>query len=123
MTERIPILQIASNLVVSIQTELHDRLAISLQEDITSRLASGDAEGVLIDVSLADVIDTFVGRVLINVALSARLLGAETVVVGMRPQVAMTLVDLGMDLEGVRTALDLDRGISLLQKLHDRARG
>ena len=112
--ERIPILKMGEYLLVSIQVDMHDRLAMQLQDDLTSRIASTGARGVLIDISSLEMVDSFIGRMLGNIAAMSRVLDAETVVVGMRPAVAITLVELGMSLSGVRTALDVEKGMSLL---------
>lgn len=112
--ERIPILKMGSYLLVSIQVDMHDRLALQLQDDLTSRIAQTGARGVLIDISALDMVDSFIGRMLGNIAAMSRVLDAETVVVGMRPAVAITLVELGMSLDGVRTALDIEKGMELL---------
>jgi rsbT antagonist protein RsbS len=101
---------------VTIQVDLHDRLAMTLQDDLTSRIAATQAHGVLIDISALEVVDSFIGRMLANIAAMARVLDARTVVVGMRPAVAITLVELGLSLEGVRTALDVERGMELLRE-------
>jgi rsbT antagonist protein RsbS len=121
--ERIPILKIDQFLLVSIQIELHDQLALSLQEDLTEKIVSTGAKAVLIDITSLQVVDSFIGRALSNIAAMASILDAETVVVGMRPAVAITLVELGLALEGVRTALDVDRGMEMLRhRLADRER-
>jgi rsbT antagonist protein RsbS len=112
--ERIPILKMGGYLLVSIQVDMHDRLALQLQDDLTGRIAQTGARGVLIDISSLDMVDSFIGRMLGNIAAMSRVLDAETVVVGMRPAVAITLVELGMSLEGVRTALDVEKGMELL---------
>jgi rsbT antagonist protein RsbS len=112
--ERIPILKMSSFLLVSIQVDMHDRLAMQLQDDLTSRIAETGARGVLIDISALEMVDSFIGRMLGNIAAMSRVLDAETVVVGMRPAVAITLVELGMSLSGVRTALDIEKGMELL---------
>jgi rsbT antagonist protein RsbS len=112
--ERIPILKLGECLLVSIQVDMHDRLAMQLQDDLTSRIAATAARGVLIDISGLEMVDSFIGRVLGNIAAMSRVLDAETVVVGMRPAVAITLVELGMSLPGVRTALNVERGMDLL---------
>lgn len=121
--ERIPILKIDQFLLVSIQVELYDQLAVSLQEDLTAKIVSSGAKAVLIDITSLEIVDSFVGRALSNIAAMARILDAETVVVGMRPAVAITLVELGLSLEGVRTALDVDRGLEMLRvRLSERER-
>jgi len=112
--ERIPILKIGDCLLVSIQIDMHDRLALQLQDDLTRSIADTTARGVLIDISGLEMVDSFIGRMLGNIAAMSRVLDAETVVVGMRPAVAITLVELGMSLEGVRTALNVDKGLALL---------
>jgi len=113
--ERIPILKMGDYLLVSIQVDMHDRLAMALQDDLTSRIVSAHAKGVLIDISALDMVDSFIGRMLGDIAAVSRVLDAETVVVGMRPAVAITLVELGLSLPGVCTALDIERGIALLR--------
>ena len=113
--ERIPILKLGECLLVSIQVDMHDRLAVTLHDDLTSRIASTRARGVLIDITALDVVDSFIGRMLGNIAAMARILDAQTVVVGMRPAVAITLVELGLDLPGVRTALDVEKGMALIE--------
>jgi rsbT antagonist protein RsbS len=112
--ERIPIIKLGSSLLVSIQVDMHDQLALQLQDDLTARITETAAQGVLIDISALEMVDSFIGRTLGNIAAMARVLDAETVVVGMRPAVAITLVELGMSLEGVRTALDVEKGMALL---------
>jgi rsbT antagonist protein RsbS len=113
--ERIPILKMGDYLLVTIQVDMHDRLAMTLQDDLTEGIARTRARGVLIDISSLEIVDSFIGRMLGNIAAMARVLDAETVVVGMRPAVAITLVELGLSLPGVRTALNVERGMSLLQ--------
>lgn len=113
--ERIPILKMGEYLLVSIQVDMHDRLALQLQDDLTSRIADTGATGVLIDISALEMVDSFIGRMLGNIASMSRVLDAQTVVVGMQPAVAITLVELGMSLPGVRTALDVERGMELLR--------
>lgn len=113
--ERIPILRMGEFLIVSIQVDMHDRLAMSLQDDLTSRIAETGARGVLIDISTLDMVDSFIGRMISNIAAMSRVLDAETVVVGMQPAVAITLVELGLTLSGVRTALDVEKGMDLLR--------
>ena len=118
--ERIPILQMGPYLLVTIQVDMHDRLAMTLQDDLTNRIAATRARGVLIDISALDVVDSFIGRMIANISSMARVLDAQTVVVGMQPAVAITLVELGMALPGVRTALDVERGMELLDDARDR---
>jgi rsbT antagonist protein RsbS len=113
--ERIPILKMGDYLLVTIQVDMHDRLALTLQDDLTERIARTRARGVLIDISSLEIVDSFIGRMLGNIAAMSRVLDAETVVVGMRPAVAITLVELGLSLPGVRTALNVEQGMSLLQ--------
>jgi rsbT antagonist protein RsbS len=114
--ERIPILKMGEYLLVTIQVDMHDRLAMTLQDDLTSRIVSSRAKGVLIDISALEVVDSFIGRMLGDIAAMSRVLDAETVVVGMRPAVAITLVELGLSLTGVRTALNVERGMDLLRR-------
>lgn len=113
--ERIPILRMGNLLLVTIQVDMHDQLAMSLQDDLTRAIADYDSRGVLIDISSLEIVDSFIGRMLANIAAMARVLDAETVLVGMRPAVAITLVELGMSLPGVRTALNVESGMELLQ--------
>src|SRR4030088_58575 len=113
--ERIPILKMGTFLLVTIQVDMHDKLASTLQEDLTAQIARQRARGVLIDISALDVVDSFIGRMIANISAMARVLDAETVVVGMQPAVAITLVELGLSLEGVRTALNVDKGMELLR--------
>jgi len=121
--DKIPILQMGRLLLVTIQVDMHDRLAMQLQEDLTDRIVKAGARGVLIDISSLEVVDSFIGRMISNTAAMARILDAETVVVGMQPAVAITLVELGLSLEGVRTALNVDKGMALLRKrAGDRSR-
>lgn len=117
--ERIPILRMGRLLLVTIQVDMHDRLAMALQDDLTARIVSDRAKGVLIDISALDVVDSFIGRMISNTASMARVLDAKTVVVGMQPAVAITLVELGLTLEGVKTALNVERGIKLLESEED----
>ena len=113
--EQIPILKVGRCLLVSIQIDMHDKLAMALQDDLTQKLVATHARGVLIDISALDLVDSFIGRMLSNIAAMARVLDAETVVVGMQPAVAITLVELGLSLPGVRTALNVERGMHLLR--------
>jgi rsbT antagonist protein RsbS len=112
--ERIPILTMGKLLLVTLQVDMHDRLALALQDDLTGRIVKNGAKGVLIDISSLDVVDSFIGRMIGNTAAMARVLDAETVVVGMQPSVAITLVELGLALPGVRTALNVEKGMALL---------
>jgi rsbT antagonist protein RsbS len=119
--ERIPILKMGDYLLVTIQVDMHDRLAMTLQDDLTSRIVDARAKGVLIDISALEIVDSFIGRMLADIAAMSRVLDAETVVVGMRPAVAITLVELGLSLTGVRTALNVERGMELLrQRIKER---
>jgi rsbT antagonist protein RsbS len=104
-------------LLVSIQVDMHDQLALSLQDDLTSQIVAQGARGVLIDISALEMVDSFIGRMIGNIANMSRLLDARTVVVGMQPSVAITLVELGLPLHGVRTALDVEKGMSLLESM------
>jgi rsbT antagonist protein RsbS len=113
--DRIAILKMGEHLLVTIQVDMHDRLAMTLQDDLTTRIVSAHAKGVLIDISALEVVDSFIGRMLGDIAAMSRILDAETVVVGMRPAVAITLVELGLSLAGVRTALNVERGMELLR--------
>jgi rsbT antagonist protein RsbS len=114
--DRIPILKMGDYLLVTIQVDMHDQLAMQLQEDLTARISTDLATGVLIDISSLDVVDSFIGRMIANISAMARVLDAQTVVTGMRPAVAITLVELGMSLEGVHTALNVERGMALLRQ-------
>ena len=121
--DKIPILQMGRLLLVTIQVDMHDRLALQLQDDLTARIVKVRARGVLIDISSLEIVDSFIGRMISNIAAMARVLDAETVVVGMQPAVAITLVELGLSLEGVRTALNVDKGMALLEgRASDRPR-
>ena len=113
--DRIPILKLRDLLLVTIQVDMHDRLAMQLQDELTARISDTGARGVLIDISSLDIVDSFIGRMIANIAAMARVLDADTVVVGMQPAVAITLVELGLTLPGVRTALNVDRGMRLLE--------
>jgi rsbT antagonist protein RsbS len=114
--ERIPILKMNEFLLVTIQVDMHDRLAMTLQEDLTDWIVRHRARGVLIDISALELVDSFIGRMIGNIASMSKVLDAETVVVGMRPAVAITLVELGLSLPGVRTALNVDKGMDLLRR-------
>ncbi|MFL6622963.1 MAG: STAS domain-containing protein [Sulfurifustaceae bacterium] len=114
--ERIPILRMGPFLLVTIQVDMHDRLAMTLQDDLTNKITSTGAKGVLIDISSLEIVDSFIGRMLANISAMARVLDAQTVVVGMQPAVAITLVELGLSLTGVRTALNVERGMALLYR-------
>lgn len=116
MQDRIPILHMSNFLLVTIQVDMHDRLALQLQDDLTEKISTTGAKGVLIDISSLEMVDTFIGRVLGNISAMARVLDAKTVVVGMQPAVAITLVELGLSLEGVLTALNVSKGMELLSR-------
>jgi rsbT antagonist protein RsbS len=115
--DRIPIPKMGRFLLVTIQVDMHDRLALALQDDLTARITETGARGVLIDISALEMVDSFIGRMIANIASMARILDAETVVTGMQPAVAITLVELGLDLPGVRTALTVERGMRLLRSV------
>jgi rsbT antagonist protein RsbS len=115
--ERVPILTLGDALLVSIQVDLQDDSVVALQEDLAERIVATNARGVVIDISAVEIVDSFIGRMFATVAALSRVLDAETVVVGMRPAVAITLVELGLSLEGVRTALDLEKGLAVLKRL------
>jgi rsbT antagonist protein RsbS len=117
--DKIPILKMGAVLMVTIRGDMHDRLAMALQDDLTARVVKDRAKGVLIDISAMEVVDSFIGRMLSNIAAMTRALGAEVVVVGMRPAVAITVVELGLSLEGVRTALSAEKGMALLASLSE----
>jgi rsbT antagonist protein RsbS len=121
--EHIPILKVGRCLLVSIQIDMHDQLALALQDDLTQKLVATRARGVLIDISALDLVDSFIGRMLSNIAGMARVLDAQTVVVGMRPQVAITLVELGLTLTGIQTALNVDKGLEVINRLIDEPAG
>jgi rsbT antagonist protein RsbS len=121
--EKIPILKMGELLLVTIQVDMHDRLAMTLQDDLTQMITKTQARGVLIDISSLDIVDSFIGRMLANIAAMSRVLDAETVVVGMQPAVAITLVELGLALTGVRTALNVDAGMELLQASVNGSKG
>lgn len=114
--ERIPILKLGVSLIVSIQVDMDDRTAVTLQDDLMAQIVKHRARGVLIDISALDVVDSFIGRMLANTAAMARILDADTVVVGMQPSVAITLVELGLSLTGVHSALNVERGMELLRR-------
>ncbi|WP_210131118.1 STAS domain-containing protein [Stenotrophomonas rhizophila] len=113
--DRIPILQMGNLLLVTIQVDMHDQLALTLQDDLTERIQNTSARGVLIDISALDIVDSFIGRMISTISSLARIMDATTVVVGMQPAVAITLVELGLTLTGVRTALNVERGMELLR--------
>jgi rsbT antagonist protein RsbS len=117
--EQIPILQVGDSLLVSIQIDMHDRLAMALQDNLTNKIVESGARGVMIDISALAFVDSFLGRMLNNIAAMARVLDAVTVVVGMQPAVAITLVELGLTLAGVKTALNVDKGLALIRRLID----
>ena len=114
--DRIPILKMGDFLLVTIQVDMHDQLASALQDDLTSKIAKVNAKGVLIDISSLDIVDSFIGRMLANTSAMARVLDAQTIVVGMQPAVAITLVELGLNLRGVHTALDVEKGMEMLRR-------
>ncbi|MEU0987904.1 MULTISPECIES: STAS domain-containing protein [unclassified Streptomyces] len=114
MTDRVPVLRIGDVLLVSIQVDLEDDTVMNLQEDLAEQIVARSARGVVIDITAVEIVDSFVGRMLATIAAISRMLDAETVVVGMRPAVAITLVELGLSLGGVRTALDLEKGLAML---------
>ena len=115
--DRIPILKLEEVLLVSIQVDMHDQLALTLQDDLTQKIVATRARAVLIDISALEMVDSFMGRMLGNIASMSRILDAQTVVVGMRPAVAITLVELGLSLPGIRTALNVDAGLVLMRKM------
>ncbi len=121
--ERIPILRMGQFLLVTIQVDMHDRLAMTLQDDLTNRISETGARGVLIDISSLEIVDSFIGRMISNISMMSRILDAQTVVVGMQPAVAITLVELGLSLPGVRTALDVEKGMALLQSSLEHEEG
>ena len=120
--DRIPIIKMGPALIVSIQVDMHDQLAVALEEELTKTIVTTRAKGVLIDISTLDVVDSFIGRMLDTIAAVSRVLDADTVVVGMRPSVAITLVELGLSLTGVKTALSVERGMAFLQRRQDEER-
>ncbi|TMR38314.1 STAS domain-containing protein [Nonomuraea zeae] len=119
MMERVPILKLDDILIVSIQVELEDQGVLALQEDLAEAVVESAARGVIIDISAVEIVDSFIGRMLATIASISRVLDAETIVVGMRPAVAITLVELGLSLGGVRTALNLEKGVALLEDRSD----
>lgn len=120
---RIPILQMGSTLLVTIQVDMQDQMAMALQDDLANKISKTSAKGVLIDISALEIVDSFVGRMLASISGISRILDATTVVVGMQPAVAITLVELGLSLEGVRTALNVERGMELLAQARGEAAG
>ena len=118
--ERIPILRMGEFLLVTIQVDMHDRLALTLQDDLTNRISQTRARAVLIDISALEIVDSFIGRMLGNIAAMSRIMDAETVVVGMQPAVAITLVELGLSLQGIKTALNVEKGMELLRRAVDK---
>ena len=119
--DRVPILKLGDCLLVTVQVDMHDELALALQDDLTSKIVATRARGVLIDISGLEMVDSFIGRMLGNIAALSRILDAQTVVVGMQPAVAITLVELGLSLPGIRTALNVDAGLALLRNVLDRS--
>jgi rsbT antagonist protein RsbS len=119
--DRIPILRMGDALLVTIQVDMMDQTALALQDDLSAKIAKTGARGVLIDISALEIVDSFVGRMLASISGIARILDATTVVVGMQPAVAITLVELGLSLEGVRTALNVEKGMELLQRAKSEA--
>lgn len=117
--DRVPILRLGDCLLVTVQVDMHDELAMSLQDDLTNKIVATKARGVLIDISALEMVDSFIGRMLGNIASMSRILDARTVVVGMQPAVAITLVELGLSLPGIRTALNVDAGLALLRRMLD----
>lgn len=117
--DRIPILKVGDCLLVTIQVDMHDQLALTLQEDLTGQIAKHASRGVLIDISSLEIVDSFIGRMLANIAAMSRVLDAQTVLTGMQPAVAITLVELGMSLPGIKTALNVERGMELLKQFMD----
>ena len=118
--DRVPILRLGNCLLVTVQVDMHDELAMALQDDLTNKIVQSKARGVLIDISALEMVDSFIGRMLGNIASMSRILDAQTVVVGMQPAVAITLVELGLSLPGIRTALNVDAGLALLRNVLDR---
>ncbi|GLW07179.1 anti-sigma factor antagonist [Microtetraspora sp. NBRC 13810] len=120
--DRVPILKLGDILIVTIQIDLEDQSVLALQEDLADTVVATGARGLIIDITAVEIVDSFIGRMLSTIASVARMLDAQTVVVGMRPAVAITLVELGLSLGGVRTALNLEKGVALLDHVWDRAR-
>ncbi|MET0533372.1 MAG: STAS domain-containing protein [Steroidobacter sp.] len=118
--DRVPILRLGDCLLVTVQVDMHDELAMALQDDLTNKIVATKARSVLIDISALEMVDSFIGRMLANIAAMSRILDAQTVVVGIQPAVAITLVELGMSLPGIRTALNVDAGLALLRNVLDR---
>lgn len=118
--DKIPILKLGNILLVTIQIDMHDQLAIALHDDLTARIVSAHAKGVLIDISSLEMVDSFIGRMLGNIAAMSQALGAQTVVVGMRPAVAITIVELGLPMENIQTALNVERGVEKLQRAMEK---
>jgi len=114
--DHIPILRMGECLLITIQVDMHDKLALALQDDLTAKIYATGAKGVLLDISALEIVDSFMGRMIANISAMARILDARTVVVGMRPAVAITLVELGLELPGIQTALDVERGMQLLRR-------
>jgi rsbT antagonist protein RsbS len=114
--ERIPVLKMGEFLLVTIQVDMEDRLAMMLQDDITAKIVKHGSKGVLLDISALNMVDSFIGRMIGNIASMSNVLDAQTVVVGMQPAVAITLVELGLELPGVQTALNVERGMEILRK-------
>jgi len=121
--DQIPILMVGDCLLVSIQVDMHDQMALALQDSLTSKIVETGARGVMIDISALQFVDSFIGRLLNNIAAMARVLDAATVVVGMQPAVAITLVELGLNLTGVKTALNVDKGLALIRRMIDGEEG
>lgn len=121
--DRIAVLKMGPYLLVTVQVDMHDRLAVALQDDLMEQIRRTSARGVLLDISALDVVDSFIGRTIGNIAAMARVLGAATVVTGMRPAVAITLVELGLSWKAVRTALTVERGMELLQRMVQEEEG
>lgn len=121
--DRVPILKMGDTLILSLQVELHDKMALRLQEDVLEKISETRARGLVIDVTAAELVDSFLGRLLSDSAAMARIMGVETVLVGIQPEIAITLQDLGLELKGVYTALNLEKGLSLLQTVREAGHG